>query len=669
VIIGVAAYENLDSSGQLRFAETDAEAMYAALISKEGGAFPAENVVLLKGKDATLSAIREKLESWLPSVATPEDRVVVYFAGHGLIKNGAGYLAPFDVNLGHIETTAYPMRALADTMATRVKARWKVLLTDACHSGKINPETTNESVDAQLKSLSPAFLTLTATSEFEKSYEDPELSTGFGLFTYFVVQALKGNADNDPPDGKITADELIEYVRSNVRRYAKDRGASQTPSDRGLFDPNMILGVNTTNLKTGSTAPSMVGTAIVEANTDNVEVFIDGKLVGKISANKPLIQPGLSSGLHTFEGVKQGYEPDRKEVMIAPGQSATVTLRIRYPRAIKKSALDAGTQGEKLLLTQRSKWNPLNMSPVQRVQSEGDLRRAREKFLQALKEDPSYSTAAFRLGQVNQLLSDGKGSLEAYKRAIDIDPGYIDARLQYAAVLIESGDADEAIRQMTEAAKMEPANNEAYSLMARAYWEKGIWSLCIEQADKAIELSSDQAHLWRADALRQLAAVEKDNERRTQLYRQARDSYKDFLRLTNFSTPAYEWALFHFVGFGLGSSRHADRKASYDQLRSSGFLGMCLCEQKLGNPQRAREYCERGLKYDPKDPIARFLVGNIYRDLYNRTDRCEYLVSARDNYAVMIKLNPDLVEAKNARDYVDQIGAILPSLRRKGLCP
>src|SRR5207244_2412828 len=118
--------------------------------------------------------------------------------------------------------------------------------------------------------------------------------------------------------------------------------------------------------------------------------------------------------------------------------------------------------------------------------------------------------------------------------------------------------------------------------------------------------------------------------------KQAKENYKTFQRLTNFSTPAYEWALFHFVGFHLGRRSHADRKASYDSQRSTGFLGLCLCDQRLGNLLQAKEHCQRALKYDSKDAIGHFVLGNVYRDLYNQANgnginRCDFLVSARDN--------------------------------------
>jgi hypothetical protein len=324
LIVGIARYKNLDESKQLRFPESDADAMYRVLINHEGGAFPAENVKFLKGEQATLANIKYHLEEWLPKVAQPMDRVVVYFAGHGFVQNGKGYLAPWDVDPDKLESSAYSMAAVGDVLANKVGANWKVLLTDACHSGKINAETTNEALEQQFSALPRSFLTLTATTEREQSFEDPNLSTGFGFFTYYLVQAFRGYADVDPCDGRITADELIEYVRTNVRRYARERQLSQTPTARGDYEPEMLLGVANACLSDGTNeAPSMLGTAVIEANMDDVDVYLDGKLIGRMSKGKPLIIPSLPSGLHEFQGVREGYEPDRKEVMIAPGLSAS----------------------------------------------------------------------------------------------------------------------------------------------------------------------------------------------------------------------------------------------------------------------------------------------------------------------------------------------------------
>jgi tetratricopeptide (TPR) repeat protein len=665
LVIGVSRYQKLDEKRQLRFAESDAETIYRLLINHEAGAFPPENVHKLIGPQATLANIRRELESWLPSVAQPADRVVVFFAGHGFLKGGTGYLAPYDVDPERLDTTGYPMKTMGEVMSQRVKAGWKVLLTDACHSAKINGETTSEALDKQFGSLPTNFLTLTATTEREASHEDSALSTGFGFFTYFLAQAWGGNADNDPCDGRITADELIEYVRSNVRRHAKDRGLSQTPTPRGDYDPQMLLGVSVACLgKPGTNQESMLGNAIVEVNLDDVDLYIDGKLIGRVRKDKPLTVPRLTTGAHEFKGVREGYEPDVKQVMVAPGQNVTVTLRIRYPRVFKKSAVDLGAQGERLLNTQRSTMNPVNILPVARKQSEGDLLRARDLFTRALAEDPAYSTAAYHLGEVNQLLGDQAASLKALRRAIDIDPSYLDARTQYAALLIETGDTEQAIRELTEALRLDPAHDDLFAMMARAFFDRGIWPSVVEYADKAIALNESNyfAHLWRADALRQLAAVDKDATHRAGLYADAREGYRRFVHLTNFESSRASLVAFHFVGHGIGSRRHANREESYKSLRTSGYSGLCITEDKVGNRLRAREYCERALNYDQSNPITYFLLGNINRNLYNDYSSCEYILAARRHYGTMVKLNPDLSESRNAKNYLEQITGLLPKL-------
>jgi tetratricopeptide (TPR) repeat protein len=662
LIVGIAEYQNLDASKQLRFPETDAEAMYRVLINHEGGAFPAENVHFLKGSQATLANIRHELETWLPSVAQPADRVVVYFAGHGFVQNGKGYLAPYDVQPDRLDTTAYPMSTLGDVLANKVSANWKVLLTDACHSGKINAETTNDALEQQFQILPRSFLTLTATTEREQSFEDPNLSTGYGFFTYYLVQAFRGYADSDPCDGRITADELIEYVRTNVRRYARDRQLSQTPTARGDYEPDMLLGVGQGCMSDGAKSPSMLGTAIVESNMDDVDLYVDGALIGRISKSKPLTLPSLPSGLHEFRGVREGYEPERKEVMIAPGQEVTVSLRIRYVRQIKKPAQALNDDGEKLLFTRRSSLSLLNLVPVERRQSEADLKKAAALFEKALQIDPGFATAAYHLGQVNQLLLKHDESVAFFRRAIAIDPTHLDARIECAAVLIEQGDPDEAIRELTEALRLDADDDTAYSMLARAYWDKAAWGRAVEAADKAIKIkpSNAQAHLWRADAIRQMAAASTDRTVQVSLYADARTGYRTFLDLTNFSTGLGSKLAFHFIGLGVGSRRHADRQGAYDSLRSAGFLGLCLSEQKVGNPLKAREYCKRALGHAPNDPIAYFLLGNVNRDLFNSRQACGYLKDARTSYVKMLQLNPHLDESKNARNYVGQIDGLLP---------
>ncbi len=673
LVVGIAKYENLDPSEFLHFSESDASAMYRALISKEGGAFPAENVHLLTGSKATRANLQYEIENWLPSVATqPNDRVVVYFSGHGVVTNGHGYLAPWDVdpsNAQSVERTGYPMDTLGSVLSQKVAAKSKLLLLDACHAGKITSDTSDEAVIAQLHQLPKTLLTFTATRAAERSYEDPKLSTGFSIFTYFVIQGLMGNADNDPCDGIITADELIEYVRGEVRSYARARNVSQTPQDQGDVDyRKIILAAHPACISGLVTQGIPLGSIVVESNMDNVDVYLDETFVGKVDTKTPLLIPGLSTGSHTVKGVREGYEPDTKQELVIQGQRHTVSLRIQYRREYKRSAVQLLDNGEKVLFKPASLGRSLNPITVYTPASQRkeELVHARELFSEALKQEPNYARAAYDLAQTCDLLSDENGMFEGFRSAIRSDPSYVDARVDYAGALIESGDPDEAIRQLVEAIRLDPKRDLAYSHLARAYLDKGVFSNAVEAADKAIVLNSDnhQAFLWKADALRRSAAREKDAALQRQTYSQAEDAYDSYVELTNFATPLYQ-KIAYLAGLGLGGARNRpDRPLNYAYQRCLAFMGLCECQDMLGNRQHAIESCEKAIHYDSNDPIAYFLLANVYSDLFNQVPRREYLVSARNNYLKMIQLNPNMEQSSHAKGYVEQIDQILPKLNK-----
>jgi hypothetical protein len=238
--------------------------------------------------------------------------VIVYFVGHGLVDdNRAGYLAPYDVDPRNVGGTAYPMSRLSEVLANKVKSRWKVLLTDACHSGKITPNSTLSTVNGTFRQLPRGFLTLNSSRESERSFEDPTLSGGHGVFSYFLARAWMGQSDDDPSDGVVTADELVNYVRREVRKYARDRGENQTPTDHGDFPNDLILGFDPGRRQklTQASIELANGTLVVEVNVDNVEVYLDDNRYGVASAKQPLRIPGLASGTHTLRGVHSDYEP------------------------------------------------------------------------------------------------------------------------------------------------------------------------------------------------------------------------------------------------------------------------------------------------------------------------------------------------------------------------
>lgn len=634
LIIGVAGYKNLAAKDQLLFAERDAESIYSILISPEGGNFRAENVHRLVGPRATLAEVRRELEQWLPSAATPDDRVLIYFAGHGFVYGGKAYLAPYDIDPNNIAASGYPMEALGSVIGSKIKAKWKVLLTDACHSGAITPEGDRAAVSRSLLDLNRSLFSLTASRDRERSYESADWGGGHGIFTYYVVKGLEGAADQSG-DGIVTADELAEYVHRNVREATN---ANQNPtSERGSFDPGMLLAYIPSGAAPGNPPPPLDGALVFETNMDGVEVFVDGKSAGVVNKGTPLRLPGLRPGAHTVKGVHMGYEPDGpREETVYPGQEITVSLKITMIRRRTRAAVEEFDQGLDLY----SKGTKENYV------------RAVGHFTAALAVDPQYSQAALYLGRVQRDLLDEEAAEKALRRAVEIDPDYAEARATLGGMLLDKGALDESIRQLNMVVQRDPKHALAWYLLAQALRMKELYTDSIDAARKAIQLTPNnaEAYFWMAESLRLSGKLT-----------EATAAYSRYLRLSDFDSKLAGKMNYYVLGYtlGLGRKKRAAQRDVWKDLRSLAYFGLCDSQRLAGNFDNAIGDCQKSLTYDPSDPYSHFALALCYTSQSQTSGRVESLLPARKHFDETIRLNPDMAESERARKYIARIDAVL----------
>ena len=637
VVIGIASYKNLPASAQLEFPNRDAEDIYAALISPEGGQFPAENVHKLINERATVANVRHEIEEWLPSVTKDNDRVLIYFAGHGFVSNGKGYLATYDVDIHNVLTTAYPMEALGTTMGGRVKGKWKVLITDACHSGAITPDTDRKAVNQSLLDLQKSLFSLTASRDREQSFESEKWGGGHGIFTYYVVKGLEGEADTNG-DGVVSADELAEYVHTNVR-LATD--ARQNPtSERGSFDPNMVLAYNASRVK-GTLPPPQYGNLIVEANMDNTQIWVDGRDAGVVNKDKPLRLPGISPGAHTIKGVHMGYEPDGpREEQVYPGQDTTVSIRLNIVRRANRAAVDEFDKGIEFY----------NKGYAE------NYKKAAEHFQKAIQIDPKYSQAYLYLGRVENALFEDDKALAALKQAIEIDPDYQEAKASYAAALLDVGDLDGTIRQLDVVTRKEPDRGMAWYLLSQAYYRKGDFTDGKTAAEKAIQLTpkNAEAHFWLAECERQLKHPT-----------EAEAEYNSYLTLSNFDTGLAGQLNYYVAGYllGIGHKKRAAQTDIWKELRGQANLGLCDSKYMQKQIDPAIKDCNVALTYMPNDLFANYRLGVLYSEKFNQQNQLGLLAAAKTHFDAAIAANPDTNEADRARKYVKNIDSVLAQTR------
>jgi uncharacterized caspase-like protein len=109
-------------------------------------------------------------------------------------------------------------------------------------------------LNQSLLDVHQSIFSLTASRDREQSFESAQWGGGHGIFTYYVVRGMAGAADTNK-DGVVTADELAEYVHTNVREATN---AQQNPtSERGSFDSNMVLAYDPTQAQVASLPAAM----------------------------------------------------------------------------------------------------------------------------------------------------------------------------------------------------------------------------------------------------------------------------------------------------------------------------------------------------------------------------------------------------------------------------
>jgi tetratricopeptide (TPR) repeat protein len=639
LVVGIAGYQDPRIS-KLLFSERDAQDIFDILISPEGGNFHRENVHLLMGAKATLANLRHELEEWLPSQAKDGDRVLIYFAGHGFVFKGSGYLAPYDFVADPLNAkkTGYPMDELGATIASKIRAKDKILLTDACHSGAIRPEDSQD-INHTLIYPDKSFFSLTASRDREVSYEDPNWGGGHGIFTYFVIRGLEGEADENG-DGIVTADELSYYVSSNVREATRNaRQGPQTPKEgQGSFDPQMLLAYVPSRAKPSAPPAPKQGTFVVESNMDGTEVFLDGKSVGVVDKGKALTLQGLAPGTHTIQGVKMGYEPDGpREETVYPGRETTVSIKILIARRRNRAAAAALDKG---------------MGFYQKGY-EQNYKKAAAEFQKALDLDPEYSQAALYLARAYHALSDEQNAEKYFRKAIEIDPDYLEAHASFGGMLLDIGNTDEAIRQFETVNRRDPNNLLALTNLAQAYRMKELYKDSIESARKAVKLGPELAepHLWMADSLRLSGQ-----------YEPSVPEYDSYLRLSNFDSKLAGQLNYYVLGFlmGMGRKKRAAQQDIWKDLRSLAYYGMCDSESRLKRFDRAIEDCQKSLSYDPRDAYAHYSLALAFAYQGKRAGDCGMLAAALPHFRAMLQINPDLQEAAIASQNIKAIENYLP---------
>ena len=217
LVIGISDYQYLND---LQYADDDALAFYQYVKRSLGHRIQADQMKLLLNQEATFAEIWMSFE-WLLRNVKEHDRVYIYFSGHGghedMTIAKLGYLHAYDShdatynNGGNID-----LNLLDNILKTFSHRGAKTFLfLDACHSGKIVGDDylfLNNSLATKV----PNIVKILSAQGEERSYEHSRWGGGHGVFTYYLLEAILGYADNAPKNGVVSLYELEKYLIEKV---------------------------------------------------------------------------------------------------------------------------------------------------------------------------------------------------------------------------------------------------------------------------------------------------------------------------------------------------------------------------------------------------------------------------------------------------------------------
>jgi len=253
VVIGISKYKDTRIA-PLRYAASDARSFHDWLVSPQGGQYAPALVRLLTDADATGANIKKALFEWLTQ-AIAEDTVTIYFAGHGSPQSPDHpenlFLLPYDTQYDSVPTTGFPMWDIETALKRFIRAKKVIVITDACHAGGVGQEfdasrragrgltvTPMSSTLQGLSKISDGICIMSASDDNQFSQEGAQWGGGHGVFTFHLLEGLKGKADYNK-DGFVTLGELIPFLSENIRRETRN---AQSPTVAGRFDPALSIG-------------------------------------------------------------------------------------------------------------------------------------------------------------------------------------------------------------------------------------------------------------------------------------------------------------------------------------------------------------------------------------------------------------------------------------------
>lgn len=221
LVISVENYHDSRNLRKVQFANNDAEAFIDSLVNLGSDKL---KLKYLPDNLATKTTIEERIKK-ISKYATSTDTIVFYHAGHGFYHNGKNLISCVDTSLASLETTTIEINSILASL-DKSKSNKVIAFLDCCHSGiefsEIERSPVSEFSTDELKyeySNAEHLTVFASCKSDEKSQADIERE--HGVWSYYLFQALSGNAKGIYDGAILFSDKLQKYLGDNTFQRVK----------------------------------------------------------------------------------------------------------------------------------------------------------------------------------------------------------------------------------------------------------------------------------------------------------------------------------------------------------------------------------------------------------------------------------------------------------------
>jgi peptidoglycan/xylan/chitin deacetylase (PgdA/CDA1 family)/uncharacterized caspase-like protein len=411
VIIGINDYQNWP---KLRYCVNDANSIEQILTGQYG--FKQSNIIKLLNKDATRERIVWALGDQMadPNRVKKDDRVFVFFAGHGATRKlpsgkELGYIVPVDAEAEASQAKSISMAQLQE-FCELIPAKHLYFVVDSCYSGLAL--TRSGGASAKSANYLEEITKRAARQILTAGGADQQVADngpgGHSIFTWTLLQGLQGLADTDG-NGAITASELGAYISPIVSSVSH-----QTPAF-------------------GNLPGSEGGEFVFELQQESLT-----------EASKQLDE----------EAVRLNDELERIQREIAAKQDRNAKLRGRVEE--ERAKLNGTSQPRSAQPKTRTALAQEHHSLGLKYYREKKYDEAVRELEEAVKLDPRNATIVNNLGFTLFKFEKYEESIGWLKKAIEIDPQRVVAYVNLADAYMKLGKTAEARQYYEKYATIAP---------------------------------------------------------------------------------------------------------------------------------------------------------------------------------------------------------------------